>query len=185
MKKIFLDCGTHMGEGLSKFIEQYNMDENWEIYSFEPNVFLWQEHVFQNMHDNIYYINKAIYVNDEYVTFNIAYPNTDASSIYKKHIGENYHGSIEVECLDLSKFILNNFSKDDFIVIKMDIEGAEYAVLRKMIKDKSMNYINDLYVEFHSHKDEYAILENGENKDSTFRLIKEIESLGIKFTHWI
>jgi FkbM family methyltransferase len=185
MKKIFLDCGTHLGEGLSKFIELYNIDKDWEIYSFEPNVFLWQEHVAQNIHDNIHYINKAVYTNNEPIVFNIAYPNTDASSIYKKHIGDNYHGSIEVECLDLSDFILNTFSKEDFIVVKMDIEGAEYAVLRKMIEDKSINYIDELYVEFHSHKDQYAILENGENKDSTFKLIEKIKSLGIKFTHWI
>lgn len=185
MKKIFLDCGTHMGEGLNKFAEQYNMDEKWEIYSFEPNTFLWKEHVSQNTYDNVHYLNKAIYINNESIVFNIAYPNTDASSIYKKHIGKNYHGSIEVECLDLSTFILDNFSKDDFIVIKMDIEGAEYAVLRKMIEDKSMNYINDLYVEFHSHKDEHAILENGENKETTFNLINEIKQLGIKFTHWV
>jgi FkbM family methyltransferase len=185
MRKIFLDCGTHMGEGLNNFIKLYSMDENWKIYSFEPNTFLWKEHSDQNIYDNIHYINKAIYINNDPITFNIAYPNTDASSIYKKHIGDSYHGSIEVECLDLSKFILDNFSKEDFIVIKMDIEGAEYAVLRKMIKDKSMNYINDLYVEFHSHKDEHAILENGENKKTTFDLVEEIKELGINFTHWI
>jgi FkbM family methyltransferase len=185
MKKVFLDCGTHMGEGLNKFAEAYSMDENWEIYSFEPNTYLWKEHADQNTHDNIHYINKAIYINNDVVNFNIAYPNTDASSIYKKHIGDNYYGSIDVECLDLSTFVLENFSKDDFIVAKLDIEGAEYAVLRKMIADGSLEYINDLFVEFHSHKDEYAILENGENKDSTFKLIEEIKALGIKFTHWI
>lgn len=174
-----------MGEGLSKFAEMYNMNEDWEIYSFEPNTFLWKEHTEQNVNTNIHYINKAIYVNSDIITFNIAYPNTDSSSIYKKHIGDNYYGSIDVECLDLSKFILENFSKDDFIVIKMDIEGAEYVVLRKMIADDSIKYVNDLFVEFHSHKDEYPILENGENKESTFKLIEEIKSLGIKFTHWI
>ena len=185
MKKIFLDCGTHYGEGLNNFIDVFNIDKEWEVYSFEPNPYLWKEHIDNNEYDNIHYINKAIYINNDSITFNIAYPNTDASSIYKKHIGDNYHGSVEVECLDLSEFILNNFSKDDFIVIKMDIEGAEYEVLRKMIKEGSLLYINDLYVEFHSHKDEYAILENGENKETTFKLIEEIKQLGIKFTHWV
>lgn len=185
MKKIFLDCGTHYGEGLNDFIQRYNIDKNWEVYSFEPNKYLWQEHFNNNPHTNIQYINKAIYIHDDTIVFNIAYPNTDASSIYGKHIGDSLYNSVEVQCIDLSKFILDNFSKDDFIVVKMDIEGAEYEVLRKMIKDESLNYINDIYVEFHSHKDEYAILENGENKESTFKLIDEIKSLGINFTHWI
>lgn len=185
MKKIFLDCGTHLAEGLMKFIQMYNMDSSWEIYSFEPNTYLWQEHNEQNVHNNIHYINKAIYTNNEIITFNIAYPNTDSSSIYKNHIGKNYYGSIDVMCLDFSEFIIQNFSKDDFIVVKMDIEGAEYAVLRKMIEDNSIQYLNDLFVEFHSHKDMYPILENGEDKNSTIELIKEIEKIGVKFTHWV
>ena len=57
MKKIFLDCGTHMGEGLNKFAEAYNMDKDWEIYSFEPNTYLCKEHAEQNTNNNIHYIN--------------------------------------------------------------------------------------------------------------------------------
>jgi FkbM family methyltransferase len=185
MRKIFLDCGTHYGEGLNNFINQYNMDSTWEIYSFEPNKYLWQQHFDNNPHNNIQYINKAIYINNDNITFNIAYPNTDASSIFGKHIGDYLYESVEVPCLDLSKFILENFSKDDFIVAKIDIEGAEYVVLRKMIADGSIPYINDLYVEFHSHKDENSIKETGENKESTFKLIDEIKQLGINFTHWV
>lgn len=80
---------------------------------------------------------------------------------------------------------LNNFNKQDFIVVKMDIEGAEYAVLRKMINDRSLEYINDLYVEFHSHKDSNAIHENGENKDSTLILIDKIKEFKVNFQHWV
>jgi FkbM family methyltransferase len=185
MRNIFLDCGTHYGEGLSNFANMFNMDKTWDIYSFEPNKYLWEEHNKQNENENIKYINKAIYINNDTISFNIAYPNTDASSIYKNHIGDNFYETLQAECLDLSQFILDNFSKDDFIVIKMDIEGAEYEVLRKMIKDNSILYINELFVEFHSHKDEFAITENGENKNTTFELVKHIESLGIKFKHWI
>jgi len=185
MKKIFLDCGTHYGEGLTTFISMFNMDNEWEIYSFEPNKYLWEGHFNQNENENIKYINKAIHVNNDLISFNIAYPNTDASSIYKNHIGDNFYETLQVKCLDLSQFILDNFSKDDYIVIKMDIEGAEYGVLRKMIADNSISYINELFVEFHSHKDDNAIKENGENKNSTFELINQIKQLGINFTHWI
>ena len=185
MKKIFLDCGTHYGEGLSNFISAFSMDSSWEIYSFEPNNYLCSEHNRQNVYENITYINKAIYVHNNTIKFNIAYPNTDASSIYKTHIGDNFYESVLVECVDLSQFILDNFSIEDYIVLKMDIEGAEYEVLRKMIKDNSINYIKDLYVEFHSHKDHHSITENGENKESTFNLIDQIKQLNIKFTHWI
>ena len=45
---------------------------------------------------------------------------------------------------------MDNFSKDDFIVCKMDIEGAENDVLEKMISDGSIEYINILYLEPHN-----------------------------------
>lgn len=185
MRKIFLDCGTHYGEGLTNFIDTYKMDSTWEIYSFEPNKYLWKQHYENNPYNNINYINKAIYINDNNITFNIAYPNTDASSIFGNHIGDYLYEKVETQCLDLSKFIIENFSKEDFIIVKMDIEGAEYVVLRKMIEDGSLQYINELYVEFHSHKDENAIVENGETKKSTYELIDNINKLGIKFTHWV
>lgn len=185
MTKVFLDCGTHLGEGLNQFVNLYNMTEEWQIYSFEPNPNLWKQHYELNKYSNIQYINKAIYDNNEMITFNLAYPNTDASSIFKQHIGDNFDKAVQVECLDLSQFILSNFSKDDFLVVKLDIEGAEYKVLDKMIKEGSILFVNDLYVEFHSHKDNGSITENGETKESTYALVDQIKSLGINFTHWV
>jgi hypothetical protein len=184
MKKIYLDCGTHLGEGLNNFIEMFSITDKWEVYSFEPNTELWQLHDSQNTLSNVKYINKAIYVHDDTIKFNIAHPNTDASSIFGKHIGDNLSKTVDMQCLDLSKFILDNFSKDDFIVVKMDIEGAEYEVLRKMIKDNSIFYINHLFVEFHSHKDNCAILENGEDKKTTNELFNQIKNLGININFW-
>ena len=37
MKKIFLDCGTHLGWGFEHFRKKYSFDETWEIHLFEPN----------------------------------------------------------------------------------------------------------------------------------------------------
>ena len=37
MKKIFLDCGTHLGWGFEHFRKQYAFDETWDIHLFEPN----------------------------------------------------------------------------------------------------------------------------------------------------
>lgn len=185
MRKIFLDCGTHYGEGLTNFINAYEINNTWEVYSFEPNKHLWKQHFENNPYSNIQYINKAIYIDDNVITFNIAYPNTDASSIFSEHIGDYLYEKVETQCLDLSKFIIENFSKEDFIVAKLDIEGAEYIVLKKMLTDGSIDYINDLYVEFHSHKDENSIKETGENKQTTFELIDKIKKTGVNFTHWV
>ena len=49
----------------------------------------------------------------------------------------------------MSKFIKENFLKEDFIVLKLDIEGAEFEVLKDMIDTGSIKYVDELYVEFH------------------------------------
>ena len=41
----------------------------------------------------------------------------------------------KVEAIDFSKWVLENFTEEDFIILKMDIEGSEYKVLPKMIED--------------------------------------------------
>jgi hypothetical protein len=47
---------------------------------------------------------------------------------------------------------MDSFSKEDYIVLKVDIEGAEYEVLEKMFEDGSIEYIDELYIEWHYDK---------------------------------
>jgi len=54
--------------------------------------------------------------------------------------------------IDLNKWIMDNFNKEDFIHVKLDIEGGEYDVLPNMIKGGSIDYIDEFDIEFHSHK---------------------------------
>jgi hypothetical protein len=80
--------------------------------------------------------------------------------------------------IDLSKF-LKELKEPEFILLKVDIEGSEYPVLRKLINDNSIKLVNDVYVEFH----DWAMSTTG--MDTTDILIKEISSLGVKITKWI
>jgi FkbM family methyltransferase len=73
---------------------------------------------------------------------------------YKKpdylHDSQIEKGS-EIECIDFSNFIKNSFDKDDYIVCKMDIEGAEYEVIKDMQEKGVLSYINVLFIEWHNH----------------------------------
>ncbi len=59
---------------------------------------------------------------------------------------------MKVQAIDFSKWVLDNFSKDDYIILKMDIEGSEYEVLPRMISDGSLEYVDLLLMEFHWEK---------------------------------
>ena len=79
----------------------------------------------------------------------------------------------KVQALDLSAWILQNFSEKDEIILKMDIEGSEYSVLEKMIDDSSIDFINQLWIEFHPKKSNIS-------KNRHDILNKYINSLNIK-----
>ena len=57
--------------------------------------------------------------------------------------------SIKIEAAKLAAEIT---IRGDIIFGKMDIEGAEYHVLPKMIKDGTIKYINEIYIEWHYKK---------------------------------
>lgn len=160
MRKVFIDLGTHYGEGLRDFIKRYNMDSSWIIHTFEANPRSYQVFIKNYLHMTPYVIPHNLAVSDRNGMTTI---NTE---IYREEIGtgqgssiiplnnwntnQTFQDSLEVPSIDISEFISKHFSKDDFIVLKMDIEGSEYDVLEKMIGDDSISLINEIYIEWHS-----------------------------------
>ena len=167
MKNVFIDCGTHLGGGLGEFYEMFKMDPSWDIYTFEPNPYSLELFVRFNesfiKQNNIKYYNNAVSTNYNTVTFNIDNrpgegPTGMGSSImsldtWNPTAGtgpENFNMTIQADCISLREFIEENFSKTDNIVLKLDVEGAEYDILEDFIQHDTLDYIKYLYVEFHS-----------------------------------
>lgn len=51
---------------------------------------------------------------------------------------------------DIAKFIQSTSSPEDFVVLKMDIEGGEWALLPHLIKQGVLpSYVDELFVELH------------------------------------
>jgi len=97
-------------------------------------------------------------------------PENHAKKLHFPKIGK-------VEAIDFSRFIIDNFNQNDYIVLKMDIEGSEYKVLPKMIEDGSISYINNLIIEWHNWQfPQYNELTNS--------LSSTISSLGVQITGW-
>jgi hypothetical protein len=40
----------------------------------------------------------------------------------------------------------------DYIILKLDVEGAEYAILEKMVRERTIRRIAHLFVEWHWQK---------------------------------
>ncbi len=230
-RKIFIDCGTHLGMGFSKCAEIFNIDHGWEIFGFEANPYVFDGYV-KNIESEKYSVladkninleNKAVWISDEGIKFSLRgitqhhidnYSNDGWSNDLATMVGEHngveekealeipwdggscvtelkeqikdteernklykWHEDIEVESIDLSKWIINNFSKEDFIVLKMDIEGAEYKIIPKMFEDGSVNYINYAFIEWH----DWVM---PEFKNSTGELVGRLQQANVQLGGW-
>jgi FkbM family methyltransferase len=183
MKKIFLDCGTHKGEGLLEFYKKGIINDKFEIHTFEANPNLGtMESIeklkkdFINFPQNIQFYNNAVWISDGDIVFN----NRNDHAAHISNIGFSYEGQhkeILIKSIDFSNFI-DKLPVDSFIIVKMDIEGSEFEVLRHLIKTKTIKKIHKLYVEFHPNA------MSNENENSANQLIDIIVKNKILFELW-
>ncbi len=73
----------------------------------------------------------------------------NATALKEKRFSGEWQQVITVSCFDFSQF-LTRFAEP--VVVKMDIEGAEYDILDKMIADGTDRKVSFLMVEWHDHK---------------------------------
>jgi FkbM family methyltransferase len=54
--------------------------------------------------------------------------------------------------IDFSRWVMDNVPEDAFVFVKMDIEGAEYDVIERLLESGAADRIDILAVEWHAHK---------------------------------
>jgi FkbM family methyltransferase len=160
--KIFIDCGAHCGESILEAKKRFGNET--KIYSFEANTNLANALIDHFKDDNNVKIeNKAVWIEDSFIEFYLSTSWSDGSSLYSEKIsgGVSKNISLKVPCIDLDSFI-NSFDKDDYIILKLDVEGAEYEILNKLIDTGTLGRVNEIHGEFHPDridKPEIKILE--------------------------
>jgi FkbM family methyltransferase len=196
MRKIFIDCGTHYGEGLREFMNMFQMGEDWSIHTFEANPVTYSVFASRrlpHLSKNIQAYNYAVTTYDGTIDMYVESPDTEirdtgqGSSIISKDKWNPQDGVLKfkeelvpVPCIDLSKFVESNTDKDDFIVMKVDVEGAEYDILDKMLEEGTLHRVNHLFVEFHAKY--FTNLEEMRAREAD--LVTRINSQGIQLHHW-
>lgn len=165
---IYLDAGFYMGITLQRYIDKGIIDGTWTIYAFEPN----EELNKREFSVPIIMSNAAVWVKDGSVTFEIG--GREDSSCIEGTAGHSEPKKIKVPCIDFSKFVRD--LPEAYIICSMDIEGAEFKVLEKMIKESTIDRINELAIEFH-----HRLVLDKTDKDAR-KLIKQLREHGVKVT---
>jgi len=163
---VFIDCGANVGAVLEKEIR---LHPEREYFAFEANPRLLQRiQAIQARYPStrIEIHGKAVWTKEGVIDFFLSGENsfgesvTDGSTLMTGKSPRDprsgridYDHPVQVESIEFGKWLRATFAKRDFIYLKMDIEGAEYAVLQSMLRDGSIEYISRAWIEFHYSED--------------------------------
>lgn len=100
------------------------------------------------------------------------------SSLDKKHKDVVKSGSVEtiVSCRDIAKMI-KKLDRNDFIVVKIDIEGAEYELIMDFIKKDAVQWVDHFAIEYHKEMRKF------ESPEATLNSVLKL--FGATFSDWI
>lgn len=152
---IYIDAGCFNGDTVEQFRNWCKIafpdKKDWTIYAFDPNpMFKDRWEIIEDEHTS--FELKAVWIADGTIPFAVDKADNPLGSTLmpgKKKIWDD-SDKIMVETFDFSDW-LKKF-ENDFVVCKLDIEGAEFPVLNKMITDNTDKICDYLMVEFHAGK---------------------------------
>lgn len=171
---VFIDLGCYNGDTVEEFKNWRRVAfpgrEDWVIHGFDPNPYF--EEAWSIIPD-VEFHQKAAWIEDGKSEFSLS---DIGSTLMKSKNTWDAGEKVTVETFDFSEWVKQ--FKDDFVVLKMDIEGAEFLLLDKMINDGTITIPDWLMVEFHPNKvAEY----NSRDKDI---FIERIKNLKVRILEW-
>jgi FkbM family methyltransferase len=173
--KYFIDCGANNGSSVRHFRKVYDRNEQYFIYSFESHPKLAKDFSHFKNHT---LISKAVWIEDGHIDFYLGSNDHAGSLIAEKKTGKlDLQNPLRVPSIDFSSWIRETFSTSDELLLKLDIEGAEYQVLAKMLHDGTMDRVSKLFIEWHWDK-------IGMPKTEHERLVEAIRRKNIPIISW-
>lgn len=139
---VIIDCGTNIGTSLLFFSKIYS---NARILGFEADdtiAKICSSNMDYNEIHNVEFIKKAVWIDNKGITFSTEGADGGAININGKN-------TTYIPTVRLRDYLLSE-KRIDFL--KMDIEGAEYEVLKDC--SSSLAHIQNIFIEYHSKNSE-------------------------------
>ncbi|XP_070538219.1 uncharacterized protein [Ptychodera flava] len=194
--KIFLDCGANIASTVRMFRETYPDADQFVMHSFEiderlkPYFAPYKDDPNHILHCPVAVSNKTgqvkIFLESSW------YPGKTQNRQDMQWGGGAMDGAagdsgmrqrfartkeIAIPSVDLSQWVQQNTKKEDYVIFKLDVEGAEWEILEKMLKDGTFAWIDKYYGEFHGFAKYYT-------KKQQQDIRQRLKEAGVKPMDW-
>jgi len=150
--KAYVDCGAFRGRTIERFLAKREDRDEFRVWAFECNPLLGAV----DYGSRVTIIRKAVWTADEMLPLYVCPGDSESEgpSLHKEKLTGNLDvvNPVLVGGIDFSKWISTTFNSFDILIVKMNIEGAEYDVLPKMVWDKSIELVSELHIQWHWQK---------------------------------
>lgn len=155
MANYYIDLGAHIGGTVRQFALE---NPGYMLFAVEPDTALLSRitDVAREIKQPLCLIGAAAWIYDGVISFYQSGRKSASTVMLGKaeKIDQgwpdiDYTKPTEVPCFDFSKWIAGFVRPGDNLIVKMDIEGSEYPILKKMIEDRTLSLITKLYCEWH------------------------------------
>ena len=153
-----IDCGYSTGVFTLRYLRAlaYQGEDlsNWTIYGFEPNE-VWRDRAVRatsEFPDATFHLSPAaVWTTDGTMRFFpcIGPVSSYLADAYHRQLESGRKASIQVPTMDLSRIIFE-LAAPEKIILKVDIEGAEFYVLPHIQKTGAASRLTHVYIEYHA-----------------------------------
>jgi FkbM family methyltransferase len=179
---LFVDCGGHNGSSVRKFRREFDERGRFEIATFEPNP------EYASSFDGLpkhQLVQAAVADEDGEAPFYLDREDGDGSTLYRHKLTRHEGGfgeldrddPIHVQLVDLSQWLQANVRRKDYVILKLDVEGAEYRVLPKLLADGTLRLVDELFIEWHWER-------VGVAREDHDRIESGVRQAGIRVAAW-
>ncbi len=137
-----IDCGAHIGMSLLSYKLQF---PNAKIIAFEPdntNYELAIKNITNWKFGDIKLLKKAIWIHNDEVSFSQMGSMSSSISINSDSKENNEIKITKVSCARLKDYLIQPID-----LLKLDIEGAEYEVLKDC--SNNLQFVKNMFIEYH------------------------------------
>lgn len=151
MRKIFIDGGARTAEAfdiIAKDMPQY-IDFEFILYEPHPNHTEYLENL--SKEKKFKFINGAIWdktgVSDFFLAIDF-YGDQGSTLCNDKKEKLDLENPIKVNTYDIVE-ILDQFNEEDYVVLKLDVEGGEYDIIQRLIDTNNIHKVKEYIIEWH------------------------------------